>query len=245
MPPRPGLHVAAVQYRARKGALAASRAELVALARQAAEGADLVVLPEMAVTGYVFPDAAAVAAVAETPGGPTAEAFAEVAAAERCWLVVGFPERDGDQLYNSALVLDPAGACAFVYRKTLLFDEDLHWATPGNSGYRVFGEPGRRFGVGICMDLNDARFVDWLHGQELAAVAFPTNWLQDETGIDLHTYWFWRLGRSGAALVAANTWGADGHVAFSGRSAILQRGRVLSSLPPAGHGIVRAVLPST
>lgn len=230
--------VAAVQFKPRKGDVSGSRGRLVRLAERASERADLVVLPEMAATGYVFPTRESVAAVAEPADGPTLAALAPIARAHHTWLVAGFPEIDGARLYNSALVIDPTGELVFVYRKTLLYDEDLHWATPGDSGYRVFEADGVRFTVGICMDLNDDAFVDWIHDQDVDLVAFPTNWVKDDSDIDLYTYWAWRLGHARAALVAANTWGRDGHVEFSGRSAILEQRTILGHLAPTGDGIV-------
>ena len=77
------MRVAAVQYRATKGDVDRSRGVLVRLAERAAVDADLVVLPEMAATGYVFPDAAAVRAVSEPAVGPTFEALAPIARAHR------------------------------------------------------------------------------------------------------------------------------------------------------------------
>jgi predicted amidohydrolase len=234
------VRVGFVQFRARKGDLEGSRSALVALAERAAEGVDLCVLPEMAVSGYVFPDAAAVRQVAERPDGPTARALAAVARRRGCWLVAGFAEDAGDRLYNSALVFDRDGGLAFVYRKTLLYDADLPWATPGDSGYAAFDTGVGRFGVGICMDLNDDRFVAWVRGAGLRAVAFPTNWVSDDSGVDPWAYWAWRLQGVDAALVAANTWGTDGDTRFTGRSAVLRSRVIRAHLPEQGDGFGRA-----
>lgn len=234
------MRLAAVQFRATTGDVDGSRERLVALADDAALGCDLVVLPEMAATGYVFPDAAAVAEVAEGTDGPTARALADVARRHRCWVVAGFPERAGRTLYNAALVLDPDGALAFVYRKTLLFEADVGWATPGDTGYRRFRTPAGTFGVGICMDLNDPRFLAWVWRTRPDALAFPTNWIDE--GADVWPYWAARVGGSGTALVAANTYGVDGPYAFSGRSAILRGNRVLAGAPVDGDAVIRAVI---
>ena len=133
------------------------------------------------------------------------------------------PERAGPRLHNSALVLDDRGDLAFVYRKTLLFDADTTWASPGDSGYRSFRTRAGAFGVGICMDLNDPRFLYWLWRSRLDALAFPTNWVDE--GSPVWPYWSARVGGSGAVLVAANTYGTEDDWSFSGRSAILARRR--------------------
>lgn len=233
------MRVGAVQYRARKGDVPGSLAELVRLAERAALDADLVVLPEMAATGYVFPDAAAVRAVAEPPDGPTLAALAPVAKARRCWLVCGFPELAADRLFNSALVIDPSGALRATYRKTLLYEADVPWATPGDSGYVAVDTDAGRVGVGICMDLNDDRFVDWVRATAPDAIAFPTNWVESDD-LDTWTYWAWRMHGARAALVAANTWGADGDVRFTGESCVLRERTVLAHLPASGNGVLRA-----
>ncbi len=237
------MRTAAVQFKATKGDVIASRRALVGLADRAGAGADLVVLPEMAATGYLFADAAAVRAVAEEPKGPTFQALAPIARAHRCHVVCGFAEVARDRLFNSALVIDPSGALAGVYRKTLLYDADLPWATPGDSGYATFD--GGRFGVGICMDLNDDRFVDWVHAARVPVVAFPTNWVED--GSNVWWYWSWRLLGLRTSLVAANTWGEErvgaASVEFTGESAVLVDGVVVASGPHVGDRVVFATVP--
>ena len=163
-----------------------------------------------------------------------------MARAHGSWLVAGFPEVEGDRLFNSALVLDPTGELRFVYRKTLLYEEDLHWATPGDSGYATFDTEAGDFTVGICMDLNDDRFVAWCAQARPRAVAFPTNWVEE--GHRVWPYWAWRLDGTGSALVAANSWGPEGHTAFRGESAIIDARTVLAAAPPTGDGVLRADL---
>lgn len=198
------------------------------------------VLPEMAASGYMFPDAAAVRRVAEAPDGPTVAGWCQVARALGSWLVGGFPERDGDRLFNAAAVIDRSGTLQFVYRKTLLYEADERWATPGDSGYRCFDTGAGRFGVGICMDLNDDRFTEWLRAEQPDAVAFPTNWVQEEGGV--WEYWAWRMDGVRAALVAANRWGDEDGVAFRGESAVLVDRRVVAWAPPTGDGLLSADL---
>lgn len=239
------MKVAAVQFKGRKADPEGSLAELVALADRAAAGADLVVLPEMAATGYVFESADHVRSVAEPADGPTLAALAPVAKAHGSWVVCGFPEVDGERLFNSAIVVDPKGALAFTYRKTLLYEADVHWATPGDSGYRRLDTDHGSFGVGICMDLNDDRFVGWARAEQLDVVAMPTNWIEE--GDDVWGYWAWRMLGLEGALVAANTWGPEGTgeraTAFSGASAVIRQRTVLAAAPKVGNGFIVAELP--
>jgi N-carbamoylputrescine amidase len=234
------VQVSAVQFKPVKGEHAGSLARLTALADEAGADADLVVLPEMAATGYIFRSAGEIGRVAEPARGPTFEAWRGVCQRRGCWLVGGLPERDGDRLYNSALVIDPSGELVFTYRKTLLYEADRPWATPGNSGYRRFQTPHGSFGVGICMDLNDPRFVMWCWRSRLDVIAFPTNWIEE--GIDVWPYWRDRVSGSGATLVAANTYGREEEVEFSGRSAILRGEQVLAAGERTGDQVLRASL---
>ncbi len=237
------MRVSAVQFKARREDLDASRAALVALADRAAARAHLCVLPEMAVTGYVHPSADHVRAVAEPPEGATFEALAPIAARHGTWLVCGFPELSGDSLYNSAMIVDPGGGLAGIYRKTLLYEADLPWATPGDTGYQRFECEAGAFGVGICMDLNDDSFTEWVRSADLRAVAFPTNWIDEDH--DVWPYWAWRMADSGAALVAANTWGSEDGTRFRGLSAVVDGYTIRAAAPASGDGIIGCTLPAT
>ncbi len=236
------MNVAAVQFKARKGDFESSLRALVHLASDAALDADLVVLPEMAATGYLFADVQAARQVAEAPDGVTFQALSEVARQAGSWVVAGFPERDGDRVFNSAMVIDPSGQRVFTYRKTLLYTADLPWATPGDSGYRRFDTDEGSFGVGICMDLNDDRFLGWCRSASVDVIAMPTNWVEED--LDAWDYWAWRI--QGGTLVAANTWGTerlgDTHTQFSGASAVISDNRLMAAAPKFGDGFITASL---
>ena len=228
------MRVGVIQFKATKGDIEGSRERLAALSEEAAKESDLLVLPEMALTGYTFETRAAVLEVAEDAEGPTAKRFAKIAKAHECAIVIGFAERAGDLLYNSALVLDSHGQKAFVYRKTLLYDADLHWASPGDSGYPLLECKGERFSVAICMDLNDDACIDWLAEAKPRVLAFPTNWISE--GVPVWPYWAWRLKDLNIALAAANSYGPDGEVVFTGESALIDGRKVLGAAPEEGDG---------
>lgn len=206
-------------------------------------GSDLVVAPEMAATGYLFPDVSAARQVAEPPRGPTFAALAPIARRHGCWIVCGFAEDAGDVLYNSALLIDPRGELAAVYRKILLFEPDHQWACPGDAGVFVFDCAGMKASVGICMDLNNPYFTRWLGEAGIELLAFPTNWL--DQGTDVHAYWHQRLAGTPTVLVGANRYGVEDDTTFSGRSAVLDAERVWATGPRRGDAVVRAVLSAT
>ncbi len=221
--------LAAVQYRPPKGDPVAARAALAELVDHAgAQGADLIVLPEMATCGYVWSSPDALRPHAELGDGPTLAALAPLARHHRAWIVVGFPELAHDKLYNSALVIDHRGQLVDVYRKVRLYEADMTWAA---SGLRrpVYDTPFGRMTPGICMDLNDDGFALHLLRERPDVVAFCTNWV--EQGQDILPYWVWRLAGWQGWFVAADSWGTDAHITFYGRSAILA---------PGGHPVAMA-----
>ncbi len=231
------MRVAAIQFEPTRGPSSGSLFRLLPLVEQAAADADLVVCPEMAATGYLFPSAEEARKVAETPTGPTFQALSVIAERHRCWVVCGFAEDAGDVLYNSAMVIAPDGTLVFVYRKLLLYDPDYNWARPGDAGVAILEMGGLRVSVGICMDLNNPHFVQWLADARIDICAFPTNWVHEDT-VDMHAYWQQRLAPTHTVLVAANRYGQEDDTPFSGQSAVLSRAGVLTAGPRAGDGVI-------
>jgi predicted amidohydrolase len=232
------MQVAAVQYKPTETRPEDALLNLLQWTAKAANTADLVVLPEMALTGYHFPDRQQVASLAEPADGPTFQALSPLAQRHEAWIVAGFPERDGDSLYNSAMVVGPTGELRGTYRKTMLFASDMHWATPGNGDYPLFECMGLPVTVGICMDLNDDRFIAHCRREEPRVIAFPTNWVDE--GTIVWPYWAARIQGLPSALVAANSYGDDGPLSFTGRSAILDQRTLLAAAPYTGDAIIAA-----
>ena len=120
--------------------------------RLSAVECDLMVLPELFNTGYQFVSVDEAKALSEeVPGGPTTERLMKLAVERRMHLVAGLAERAGDHLYNSAVVVGPAGLVG-VYRKTHLFFEENVFFAPGNTGFPVFDIGPARVGLMVCFD---------------------------------------------------------------------------------------------
>ncbi len=118
--------------------------------RAATEGADLVILPELANSGCdLGPRERALALAEEIPGGPTVRAWEEVAEASGVCVVGGLLEREGDVLHNSAVLLGPG--VVGRYRKTHLWDREKLLYEPGRE-LPVFDTPLGRIGLLICYD---------------------------------------------------------------------------------------------
>lgn len=150
------------------------RLSLSAIADAVSAGADVVVLPELVTSGYVFESAEEAAAVALTPEDVLFEQWA--AEAGDAVVVGGFAERGDDGLvYNSAIVVDRSGVVG-VYRKAHLWDREKLWFAPGSDPPRVFDTPAGRIGVLVCFDLEFPEMPRMLALAGAELICVPTNW---------------------------------------------------------------------
>lgn len=123
-----------------------------AAGRAADAGAGLLVAPEMFLTGYAI--GSDVPVLAEPADGDSADAIADIAVRHGLAIVYGYPERDGEQVYNSAQLISVDGTRLAGYRKTHLFGrfERDHF-TPGDQPVVQAELGGFRVGLMICYDV--------------------------------------------------------------------------------------------
>ncbi len=114
---------------------------------------DLLVLPELASTGYLFDDPRELLASSEDASGTGLFLSGLIALAKehRACIVSGFSERAPEGLYNSAAAVDNNGVLS-VYRKVHLFNSEKDLFLPGNSGFPVFTYQQVCLGMMICFD---------------------------------------------------------------------------------------------
>ena len=124
------------------------------LAQQAAKnGANLIVLPELANTGYLFSSRQDAFKHAEVvPDGPSVRTWIDFARQHQVYLVAGLAEQEGMQLFDTAVLLGPDGFIG-KYRKAHLWNKEKLWFTPGDLGFPVFETPIGRIGLLICWDI--------------------------------------------------------------------------------------------
>jgi predicted amidohydrolase len=114
--------------------------------------ADLLVLPELFNTGYLFLSQKEVYELAEEiPAGRTTNALSKTARRKNIHIVAGIAEREGANLYNSAVLISPDGYLA-TYRKIHLFNEEKLWFKPGNADFQVYDLGQLQIGIMICFD---------------------------------------------------------------------------------------------
>jgi predicted amidohydrolase len=120
----------------------------------AAAQADLLVLPELATSGYLFTSPDEVASLAEPLPGAATERLQAACAKSGCRVVIGLAERfgsgSGARFYNSAALVGPGGLEG-VYRKVHLFNTERLYFTPGGD-FPLFEVDGVTVGLLVCFD---------------------------------------------------------------------------------------------
>jgi predicted amidohydrolase len=186
------------------------------LERAAAEGVDLIALPE------VWPlqgSATLIREAAEPIPGPRTDRLARFAARHRVWLHGGSVlERDGDRVFNTSVLFDREGSLVASYRKIHLFDADPPGAVPSRES-AVFSAGDQvvtaetefgRVGLSICYDLRFPELYRSLAVQG-ATILFVPAAFRFETGVD-----HWepllraRAIEDQAFVIAAAQWGSWG-----------------------------------
>ena len=208
-----------------------------AVADAAAAGARLVVLPEAAVTGYVFhslDEALATAQHAAVAG----DQLAALAAQHGIALVVGTLEAEGRELFNTALIFSEDGR-RYRYRKMHLpFLGVDRFVTPGPDAPEVYDLAGMRVGVLICYDLRfpEAARICGLDGADL--IALPTNWPE---GVQFHPGIFApaRAAENHVYLLACDRVGEERGTTFIGQSLLLDtNGKALATGSDSGEELI-------
>lgn len=172
------MRIACVQLEPVFGELDRNRSRTLERIREAAaNGAEVIVLPELCVSGYVFESIEEAAGLAEdVPGGPSVSAWEAACAELGVTVVAGIAERDGDRLFNSSVVIGPAGHIG-TFRKVHLWNEEKRWFAPGDRGVPVFETPHGRIATIVCYDgwFPECYRLAALGGAQLVCV--PTNWV--------------------------------------------------------------------
>lgn len=172
-----------------------------AVEKAASDGARVVVLPELASSGYVLdePLLRPLAEPVRRPG-PALTAWSDVAARTGTIVVAGFPEVEDGRLYNAAAVFGPDGRLLEVYRKLHLFAGEQDVFTPGDHGLPIVEVEGLRLGVLVCYDLRFPEAVRIHALRDVDLIVVPTAWVGGFDAPDAHS----DIGQVRTARVQAN-----------------------------------------
>jgi predicted amidohydrolase len=198
--------------------------------------ADLLVLPELANSGYLYALPETLAPFSE-PGdgsGPFLSALQHLAGRMGGIIVVGFSERAPEGLYNSAAAVGAAGVLQ-VYRKTHLFADEKTLFLPGDTGFRVFQHAGARVGMMVCFDWFFPESARTLALRGAQIIAHPSNLVLPYC----QTAMFARCLENRVFAATTNRYGtedlAEQRLTFTGASQIMTpRGERLSQAPIEG-----------
>lgn len=119
----------------------------------ASAGARLIVLPEAALSGYIYADLDQLRPYLDEVPGRGTGAIAEITAKHRCYVAIGISEIDRATglTYNTGALIGPDGYVG-KYRKNGLNPSDIAWFVPGNTGYPVFETELGNVCMIICYD---------------------------------------------------------------------------------------------
>jgi len=192
-----------------------------------ANGAQLVVLPELATTGYCFSGRAEAYAHAEpVPGGAAVQGWVSYAAKHGIYIVGCLVEQDGLQLFDTAVLVGPEGYIG-RYRKTHLWNNEKLWFTPGDEGYPVFETKIGRIGLLVCWDIWFPEVPRILAQLGADIVCAPTNWvwtpppLYDASGTCIAAYLTMTAAHANGIFIAtADRIGTERGAGFMGNSLI-------------------------
>jgi predicted amidohydrolase len=145
-----------------------------AISAAARRGAQLIVLPELATSGYVFADREEALGAALTAGDPRWSSVQE-AIPEGAVVVVGYAESDGDRLFNTAAVLTRDLRLA-DYRKAHLWGAEKLVFDSGSEAGLVVDAPFGRLGVALCYDNEFPEVPRRLALAGADVLALPVNW---------------------------------------------------------------------
>lgn len=221
---------------------------------------DLIVAPEMGLSGYKFDNKEDVAPVTESQYGITYE-WAKAKALEfNAWVMVGFPETVAatGNFHNSALVVDNKGNLVHVVRKTNLTPSDRKWAEK-NPDYLSIIDTERfgRMGIAICADISatsreKGKWVadNFFRMHNVNTIVLMAAWDTSKAITRVHSDWMARFGQNvgqNVVFIAADRTGSEKGVPFSGSSAVidLHNSRTLARFDQNGEGLLVANVEQT
>lgn len=212
---------------------------------------DLIILPELAFTGYNFQSPEEIQPFIETrESSPSREWAKRIAKEFGSSVLVGLPSLDNDIRYNTASLVDSTGEVLHEYYKHHMFSTDYLWGCqPGpNFSHTSLTIDGRsvRTTVGICMDLNPweykaprtaYEFANYILANEIELILLPMAWLlpddQDPSSLAVSEstlmYWIKRLDpivwdTKIRIVVFCNRTGEEEGAVYAGTSAVCRVG---------------------
>lgn len=152
-------------------------------------GAELVIFPECAATGYFVGDR--ISALADMPDGPIARRLGDIARQNGLSLICGLYTQENGIVRNSQKVFSPGGALLATYHKAHLFASERTVYKAGDEPM-VVDTPIGRLGLTICYDLIFPHYIRKLVEMGADIIVNSTDWINDPYQRDV---WGWNSER--------------------------------------------------
>lgn len=210
----------------------------------ASQRVEFVVFPEAMLTGYCFDSKEDALAVALHRDSDEIHSLRKVCDEAGICAVVGFAEREGDALFNTAAIFVPERQPQF-YRKTHLPYLGMDRFADVGDALDVFEIPGARIGILICFDVRipEAARTLALKGADILCV--PTNW-PEQAIITSNCVCPARASENQTFVIAADRVGEENGVRFLGYSKIIAPGgTVLAAADHRNEEIIAAEIDLT
>ena len=237
------MKLAALQMQAVSGNVETNLARIEAAAREAStNGADMLVVPELAVSGYGA--AEAFHRLACEAVGPIPERLSTIARDNAIAVIAGFPERAAGSIYNSALFTDGKGS-SVVYRKSHLYgDYERSWFRPDIPSSVLITVNGINLGMLICYDVEFPENVRRLAQAGADLVVVPTALPKGSSGLMIAEHMIRVRAFENQVFVAyINHCGTDGTFSYAGLSCIAAPdGAFLAQAPSEGERLLFATI---
>ena len=146
-----------------------------AIRESAAAGAQLILLPELTNSGYVFQSKQEVAARATKLDSPLMQRWSALVRELDIVLVVGLAIEEEGIFYNASAIFDASGLCGW-YKKVHLWNDEVDFFTAGEDGPLIVETKVGKIATMVCYDVE---FPEWVRLAMLggaAILAIPTNW---------------------------------------------------------------------
>ena len=230
------IRIAIAQLNCTVGDLEGNAEKIFNAAREAAgRGADIVVTPELALTGYPPEDLLLRPALYARCAEALAALVARLAAFPDLHCVIGHPSLIGTRRFNSASVWRGGTAVGIVHKRELpnydVFDEKRYFSS--STAPFVFDVKGTRFGVVVCEDcwFPDAPRAARDAGAEVLLVPNSSPYHVQKLA-QRHDVMRANVSVAGLSLVYANLVGGQDELVFDGGSFVLDAaGRVMAQMP--------------
>ncbi len=183
-------------------------------------GADLIVFPECALTGYVFASREEAIPFMETVPGPRIDKLAACCQELGVHIIVGLLEIDADRCFNAAVLMGPQGLVGTYRKNHLPFLGVDRFLDHGDKPFQVYQTPIGNIGIHICYDCTFPESVRVMALQGADIIALPTNWPEGREKVVkfvINT----RAYENKVHLVAADRVGRERGTGFLGHSTII------------------------